>query len=177
MTPTRSLVPFIAACAALVGSAAVPAAASDGEGAVHASATLVDSAGNHIGTARFVEDATGEVHINVKVEGLAAGLHGIHIHAVGSCVGPAFTSAGGHFNPGGVTHGAHAGDLPNMTVNGAGQGRLNATTDGITLDEGPLSVFDGNGSAVVIHAGTDDYVTDPSGNSGPRIACGVIVPG
>ena len=72
-------------------------------------------------------------------------------------------------------HGSHSGDLPNMTVNNAGQGKLNATTDHVTLSAGPISVFDADGSAIIIHANPDDYVTDPTGNSGGRIACGVVV--
>ncbi len=149
-------------------------------GASHASARLLDGAGQPVGWAMFVEDSTGSVHVNVKVDGLSEGLHGIHLHAVGRCVVPAFTSAGGHHNPLGAQHGlgepagAHAGDLPNLEVNGAGRGRLDGVTDLATLSAGPLSLFDGDGSAIIIHAGPDDQVTDPTGNSGARIACGVI---
>jgi Cu-Zn family superoxide dismutase len=149
-------------------------------GAEHATAVLRDANDQVIGFAEFVEDATGIVHVNVHVKGLAPGLHGIHIHAVGNCTAPAFTSAGGHHNPFGAQHGLenpngpHAGDLPNLTVNPAGIGHLNATTDHATLSPGPTSVFDADGSALVIHASTDDQVTDPTGNSGGRIACGVI---
>jgi Cu-Zn family superoxide dismutase len=159
------------------------AVAYAGGGASHATAVLQDAAGNVVGTAKFTEDASGVVHVNVHVKGLTAGLHGIHIHAVGSCVAPAFTSAGPHFNPGGAQHGLenpagpHAGDLPNLTVNGAGVGKLTAKTDRATLSAGGLSVFDANGSALVIHATADDQVTDPTGNSGGRVACGVITAG
>lgn len=148
-----------------------------------ASAVLRNVSGGVIGTARFVEDATGKVHVSVHATGLTTGLHGIHIHAVGSCDGtttPPFSSAGGHFNPTGHQHGlenpngAHAGDLPNLEVNEAGVGRLNTMTDHITLGSGTTSLFDANGSAVVIHAGPDDQISDPAGNSGPRVACGVI---
>lgn len=150
------------------------------DSAAHASAVLTDVNGQAIGFARFTEDATGRVHVNVHVRGIAPGPHGIHIHAVGSCT-PTFAAAGSHHNPLGhqhgleSPHGAHAGDLPNLTVNGASVGHLNTTTDRATLSPGPTSVFDADGSALVIHAAPDDQVTDPTGNSGDRIACGVIV--
>lgn len=155
------------------------AAFAGNDGAEHASATLRDTAGNVVGTAKFTEDATGILHVNVKVTGLTAGLHGIHLHAVGACT-PTFTAAGGHHNPLGAQHGldnpagAHAGDLPNLVVNEAGVGHLNATTDRATLSAGPTSLFDVDDSAIVIHAAEDDQVTDPTGNSGGRVACGVI---
>ena len=158
------------AAATAVGTAAFAGADT---GALHASATLVDRAGLVVGSARFVEDANGIVHVNVKVNGLDSGEHGIHIHSVANCTQP-FTAAGGHHNPLGVPHGGHAGDLPNLTVNIAGRGHLNATTDHATLSTGPLSVFDADGSSIVIHAAPDDFVGQPAGNSGARIACGVI---
>ena len=139
-----------------------------------ASAELRNAAGDVVGWAKLTEDATGVVHVNVQVAGLSAGLHGIHIHNTADC-SPPFTAAGGHHNPLGVTHGDHAGDLPNLSVNVAGRGHLDGTTDGATLSPSVISVFDANGSALIIHAATDDYVTDPTGNSGARIACGVIV--
>jgi len=151
-------------------------AGAEGGGARHASAALHDTSGNHVGWAKLTEDGTGRVHVNVKVDGLTPGLHGIHIHAVGSCT-PPFASAGGHHNPSATTHGAHAGDLPNLEVNRAGRGRLNSATTAATLSPGPASVFDTDGSAIIVHADPDDLVTDPAGNSGPRIACGVIVGG
>lgn len=114
--------------------------------------------------------------MNVQVRGLSQGLHGTHIHNTGACT-PTFSAAGSHHNPLGVTHGSHAGDLPNLRVNVAGAGHLEATTGGASLTPGPTTVFDANGSALVIHAGEDDLVTDPTGNSGGRIACGVIVAG
>jgi Cu-Zn family superoxide dismutase len=116
----------------------------------------------------------------VQVEGLAPGRHGIHLHAIGQCVGPAFASAGGHHNPLGVQHGldnpagAHAGDLPNLEVNVAGRGHLDAVSHHAALSDGPVSLLDADGSAIVIHASEDDQVTNPTGNSGARIACGVI---
>ena len=150
-------------------------AASEG-GAQHASATLRDTTGLVVGFVKLTEDATGTMHVNAKIEGLAAGLHGIHIHNTGSCT-PNFAAAGAHHNPLGALHGDHAGDLPNLVVNRAGRGHLNATTDKATLSSGPVTVFDGNGSAVVVHLSPDDFVTPLTGNSGPRIACGVIQAG
>jgi superoxide dismutase, Cu-Zn family len=157
----------------------VSAVAARANGALRASATLVDPAGNVVGEAKFTEDAAGNLHVNVEVKGISPGLHGIHLHAVGSCT-PDFAAAGGHHNPLGHQHGldnplgAHGGDLPNLVVNGAGNGHLNATSDRATLSPGPTTLFDADGSSVIIHADEDDQVTDPTGNSGGRIACGVI---
>lgn len=165
--------------AAMLIAISVPAASAGG--ASHASTELRDPAGAVVGWAKFTEDANGILHVNVQVRGLAEGLHGIHIHAVGQC-SPTFAAAGGHHNPLGHDHGldsptgAHAGDLPNLTVNGAGNGHLDATSDRATLSAGPVSIFDLDGSALVIHFGEDDQVTNPTGNSGSRIACGVIEP-
>ena len=143
-------------------------------GASHGSATIRNLGGDVVGWAQLTEDATGTVHVNVHVNGISAGPHGIHIHNTGDCT-PPFTAAGSHHNPLGATHGSHAGDLPNLEVNVAGVGHLDAVTNLATLTSGPVSIFDANGSALIIHAGTDDLVTDPTGNSGGRIACGVIV--
>jgi len=150
------------------------------DGARHASATFVDASGVQIGLARLTEDSTGRVHVSVHVQGLAPGLHGIHIHAVGSC-SPTFAAAGGHYNPLGDQHGLdnpegpHAGDLPNLAVNEAGIGQLDATTDRVTLSPGVATLFDATGSAFIIHANPDDQVTDAgNGGSGARIACAVI---
>ena len=114
--------------------------------------------------------------MNVHVRGLTPGLHGTHIHAVGSCT-PDFGAAGSHHNPRAAVHGAHAGDLPNLAVNTAGIGHLDAKSDRATLSPGLVTVFDSSGSALIIHAASDDLTTDPTGNSGGRVACGIIVPG
>jgi len=149
----------------------------------HAHGSFVDASGATIGSIRLTEDGHGVVHLKVKVEGLAPGLHGIHIHAVGSC-SPTFAAAGGHYNPFGHEHGLdnpngpHAGDLPNLVVNVRGHGRLHATTDRVSLTAGPATLFDADGSAVIIHANPDDQVTNVgNGGSGARIACAVILPG
>ena len=174
---SRHLLTLIAIGGLLVAVGAPIVAAG---GARHASAAFVDATGATVGWAKLVEDGRGIVHVNVHVDGLAPGLHGIHIHAVGAC-SPTFAAAGPHFNPEGHQHGlenpsgAHAGDLPNLTVNANGVGHLDATTDRVTLSPGDDSLFDANGSAFIIHANTDDQVTDATnGNSGARIACAVI---
>lgn len=174
-------VPVVAGAIAMtaVSAMAAPALAGDG-GARHARTSIVDTAGEAIGFAKLTEDGTGRTHLNVHVQGLTPGEHGIHIHGVGACQGPGFTSAGGHFNPTGHEHGLenprghHAGDLPNLVVNPAGVGRLTAVTDAVTISAGQRSIFDADGSAIVVHAGPDDHVSNPAGNSGARVACGVI---
>ncbi len=144
-----------------------------------ATAELKNAKGETAGTANFWEDANG-VRIAVQVRGISASRHGIHLHAVGKCDPPDFTTAGGHFNPGEKKHGLrtpdgpHAGDLPNLEVAADGTGRLEYVTKLLTLGGGPKSLFGANGSALVVHANPDDDVTDPMGNSGRRIACGVI---
>lgn len=159
----------------VVVGAVVPtlSAISADTGAVRARAAIIDTTGDEVGFAHFTEDAAGGVHINVKVADLSPGLHGLHVHGVGLCAAPAFTSAGGHFNPSGANHGGHAGDLPNIVVNDAGRGTLNTHIDGFTLSAGATSLFDVDGSAIVIHANPDDF-TPPTGNSGGRVACGVL---
>ena len=147
-----------------------------------ASALMRGADGQQVGTASLTETAAG-VRIAVQVRGLAPGEHGIHIHAVRTCEGPAFTSAGGHFNPTNAQHGlrnpagAHAGDLPELVVAANGTASWATTTNRLTLGAGAASLFDADGSSIVIHADPDDHVTDPTGNSGARIACGEIVAG
>lgn len=149
------------------------------EGHPMATADIRNAQGEVVATATLVEHG-GEVELTVISTGLPPGAHGIHLHEVGTCAAPDFTSAGGHFNPTSTDHGfddpdgPHAGDLRNIEIPAGGGGRYVETNDRITLTDGPRSVMDGNGTAIVVHAGPDDYRTDPSGNSGSRIACGVI---
>jgi superoxide dismutase, Cu-Zn family len=144
-----------------------------------ARATLQDAQGKEVGTATFTE-ADGGVKLAVEVQGLPPGQHGIHVHGVGKCEAPEFKSAGPHFNPSHKQHGLenpaghHAGDMANLTVGPDGTGKLTATLSGATLGAGPGSLLGAEGTALVVHAGPDDEKTDPAGNSGARIACGVV---
>jgi superoxide dismutase, Cu-Zn family len=139
------------------------------------------------GTADFYEIANGGnghmVQVILTLQNAPPGLHGVHIHAVGKCEGPAFTSAGGHFDPGpagdsnpDTNHPFHMGDLPNITVGANGTGMMDVYTTRVTMG-GPTGLFDADGSAIVIHANLDPGVGGPAGSGisgGPRIGCGVI---
>ena len=144
-----------------------------------AHADIVDAQGKKVGTAAFRASDNG-VRIDVNVSGLPPGTHGIHIHSVGKCEGPAFTSAGPHLNPSSKKHGKdnpegpHAGDLLNLEVNADGLGKASLLDQNVMLGQGQSSLFHEGGTSLVIHANADDYKTDPAGNSGARIACGVI---
>jgi Cu-Zn family superoxide dismutase len=159
---------------------AAPAVAQD-KAPTKAHAYLTDAQGKMVGVAALSAVKGGGVRIVVTVNGLMPGMHGIHIHTVGKCEGPAFASAGGHFNPEMKMHGKdnpmgpHAGDLLNITVDAKGKAKETLIASGVTLAPGPNSLFHDGGTALVIHAGPDDYKTDPAGNSGARIACGVIL--
>ena len=147
-----------------------------------AGVTLRDATGRTVGSAVLLQEGDG-VRILLDVKGLTPGTKAVHIHDVSQCAPPSFESAGPHFNPTKAQHGSenpkgpHAGDLPNITVEATGQGHLEVTNSRVTLKSGPTSLFDANGSALVVHEGPDDMRTDPAGNSGARIACGVVVLG
>ncbi len=169
---------FMACLLILAGSLAY---AADGDAWKSAEAEIMDIRGQTVGTVVFTPTPKGIVAA-VEVSKLAPGKHGIHIHAVGICEPPDFKTAGGHFNPHGKKHGlkstegAHAGDLPNLEVGPNGKGKLKATLSNATLVVGDTaSLLGPNGSSIVIHAKADDEMSDPSGNSGDRIACGVIL--
>lgn len=144
-----------------------------------ATAPLKNAEGKEVGSVNLTQTSQG-VLINVSVKGLPPGDHAFHVHAAGKCE-PPFTSAGGHFNPANKKHGMlsadgqHAGDMPNLHIPQSGDLTVEVLNVNITLEKGkPNSVFDADGSAVVVHAGSDDYKTDPTGEAGGRIACGVI---
>ncbi|MBC2665039.1 superoxide dismutase family protein [Novosphingobium flavum] len=141
--------------------------------------SMISTTGQPAGSIALVTSGAG-YRLLGNVSGLPAGSHGIHIHAVGRCDGPAFTTAGGHLNPAMHEHGvlnpkgAHMGDLQNIAVIADGTGQIDLPLQGTRaqLDAG---LFDADGTALVIHAAADDYRTDPTGNSGARIACGILV--
>jgi len=145
-----------------------------------AAAELRNAGGQTVGTATFTE-VSGGVRIVLEARGLPPGAKGVHIHETGTCDPPGFTTAGGHFNPEGKQHGAlnpqgsHGGDLPNITIGPNGSGRLETMTTLVTLSQGPRSILGDPARALVVHAAPDDFRTDPTGNSGARVACGVIV--
>jgi superoxide dismutase, Cu-Zn family len=144
-----------------------------------ATATLVSASGTPMGTATL-SPVAGGVRILLAGEGLPPGPHGVHVHTTGQCNPPDFASAGPHWNPADRQHGTnnpagpHSGDLPNVTVGADGRGTLDFVMPGVTLTGGSAPLLDPDGAALVVHATADDYRTDPSGNSGGRIACGVI---
>jgi len=160
-------------------SLAVSSATADTFARKLAFARIINAEGDTIGAALPTQRQEG-VRIYAWASGLTPGRHGIHIHAVGRCDPTAFATAGGHFNPETRQHGLenpvgpHAGDLPNLEVRENGLGILRADSDRISLLDGPKSLFDADGSALIIHAAEDDQMTDPTGNSGARVACGVI---
>jgi superoxide dismutase, Cu-Zn family len=170
---TLLLIPALLCCSA----AAAPADTAPKS----AHADIMDAKGAKVGTAKIKAVKDG-VEISVKVMGLPEGDHGIHIHTVGKCEGPAFTTAGGHFNPTSAHHGMnntmdphpHLGDLPNLKVAADGKGSATIVAKEVTLGDGANSLFHDGGTSLVIHEKADDYMTDPSGNSGSRIACGVV---
>lgn len=144
-----------------------------------AKASLVNAEGKNVGAATFEQTPRG-VLIRLSINGLPAGERAMHIHAVGKCEAP-FTSAGGHFNPDNRKHGlhaadgSHAGDMPNIHVGADSTVTVEVLNAAVTLEQGkPNSLIRDGGTALVIHQGKDDYKTDPTGDAGGRIACGVI---
>ena len=146
-----------------------------------AGANLVDADGRRVGEARLRETPGRHAHRGPTLTNATPGIHGLHIHDVGRCDAPTFQSAGGHFNPTKRQHGflnaggPHAGDLPNIDVPTSKALVVEYFVPNVTLEKGNTSLLDGNGSAIVIHSGKDDYKTDPSGDSGDRLACGQLL--
>jgi Cu-Zn family superoxide dismutase len=173
---------------ALAGTAALALAACDKQaqpetgapvaGGASATAMLVTASGTPAGRATAT-DVAGGVRFTVDAQALPPGTHGVHVHTTGRCDAPGFESAGGHWNPTTMKHGAmnpqgpHQGDLPNMEVGTDGRGTIAAVIPGATV----AGMLDADGAAMMVHAGMDDLKTDPSGNSGGRIACGVFAAG
>lgn len=164
---------FIAA--ALLAATAASGADSSNE---QVETMIIDASGKNVGVARLTDTPNG-VLIRVDFADLPPGEHAFHVHETGKCE-PPFTSAGDHFNPGGKMHGFehaggfHAGDLPNIVVPASGAVRFEVFVPNIRLRDGAAKLLDEDGAALVVHAGVDDYATDPAGNAGDRIACGVI---
>lgn len=158
---------------ALAASATVLA-----QGGQQAKAELKSAEGQSAGNATLTDTPNG-VLIHVTLTKAPEGTHAFHIHQTGKCE-PPFTTAGGHFNPANKQHGIenpmgmHAGDLPNLQVPASGQLTFDVLAPGVTLKPGANSLLDADGSAIVIHQGADDYKSDPAGNAGARVICGVV---
>lgn len=161
---------LILASAALAGCAGMSGTQQTAE------ARLAPTQGNSAAGTVVFSSQDGGVHVEASISGLSPGGHGFHIHEKGDCSAPDATSAGGHFNPGGKPHGHpergehHAGDMPMLQADAQGNARLDTRLTGVAL-EGPSGIV---GKAVIVHAAPDDFQTQPTGNAGGRLACGVI---
>jgi Cu-Zn family superoxide dismutase len=184
---TLAAVAAVASVALAAGIGVALATGGDDRSGRRAVAAISDANGQKVGVVVFKE-RHGEVEVSAEVWRVAPGFHGFHVHTTGECV-PPFTSAGGHYNPGGVPHGDHAGDMPSLLVNQDGTAELEFETDRFTLRD----LSDADGSAVIVHAGRDNYANIPTryhshtydtfgpdtdtlatGDAGARMACGVV---
>ncbi len=177
MKSTRKALPNLSAAFCAL---ALAACAGSGAGGSRAVATLKPTQGNKAsGTVTFVQNGS-EVRVTAEIAGLSPGPHGFHVHEKGDCSAADGTSAGGHFNPSGKAHGHpehgdhHAGDLPMLVADASGVARLSAASSALAVGAGEGNVV---GRSVIVHAGVDDFKSQPAGNSGPRVACGVIAAG
>jgi Cu-Zn family superoxide dismutase len=166
---------IIVAITGLLGAAAVYAASKP------VTVELKDAKGQSVGTAVVTENKGGSgVTIKLNLKGLPPGEHALHFHSAAKCEGPAFTTAGGHFNPDQKHHGMdnpegpHAGDMPNFTVKPNGTAKVTVADPRVNLGAGDHSLFTNGGTALMIHAKADDMKSDPAGNAGDRMACGTI---
>ncbi len=191
--PLVHVVAVIALAGGLFGSGTTPAVAAFEGSVASAALQISDALGalTAVGTVSFQQEA-GKVVVRVDIPpniALTPGLHGMHVHDVGSCAGPAFTSAGGHYNPGGVGHGSHAGDMPSLLVLDDGTAMAEFATDRFAIAD----LFDADGSAIIVHAAPDNFANIPTryqsttegvfgpdsatlgtGDAGARAACGVV---
>lgn len=167
------VVESITAAALAIGMSAHAAAPEN------ARAVLRDSSGTERAEASFTQSKEG-VKVRVKAVALSAGSYGAHVHSVGRCEAPDYRTSGGHWNPTKREHGKdnpkgmHMGDLPNLTVDAKGKGEVDFLIPGALLHGGDNPLLDPDGASIIVHTGADDYATDPAGNSGGRMACGVI---
>ena len=178
--PRRALLLNAALVVAVCSACASTQARRDA--VAQAAAVIFNVSGVPIGTAHLWQESNGLVNVEIASLALPAGTHGIHFHEVGRCDGgaTAFSTAGAHYNPLGKQHGLenpngpHAGDAPNLVTPASGVGKVTFSTSRVLLTPGTMSLFDADGSSIVIHANADDQLSQPAGNSGARIACGVV---
>jgi superoxide dismutase, Cu-Zn family len=173
----RSFTVMLAAAAGLVFSSPAAFAAD----AATAHAKLADASGKEVGTVEFRQTPNGVI-VHAEFAGLPPGAHAFHVHGVGKCE-PPFDSAGPHFNPENHQHGFavdggwHSGDMPNITVPADGKLTIDVLASELKVSDGDEKMLDADGAAVIVHEGVDDYSSQPAGNAGKRIACGVVQAG